>query len=75
MYGVVVIIMYNNKLYNDVLFFSQNMKTPLHYAVQGGYENVASILLNNGANVNAVDKVKINTELHIKILQNKCNGC
>ena len=51
------------------------MKTPLHYAVQGGYENVASILLNNGANVNAVDKVKISTELHIKILQNKCNGC
>lgn len=31
--------------------------SPLHFAADNGQENVATILINNGADINALDKV------------------
>ncbi|MBD0391720.1 ankyrin repeat domain-containing protein [Wolbachia endosymbiont of Pentalonia nigronervosa] len=39
-------------------------ETPLHIAVEIGYENIVKILLKNGADVNAVDKNSV-TPLHL----------
>ena len=35
------------------------MKTPLHFAAKGRCENIVIFLLSNGADVNAVDEVKL----------------
>ncbi|XP_025420007.1 uncharacterized protein LOC112690247, partial [Sipha flava] len=41
--------------------------TPLHYAVQNGYNEVVGVLLNKGADVNAKTTDKGNTPLHIAV--------
>ena len=40
--------------------------TPLHNAAQYGHADVAKVLLQNGADVNAVDKFK-QTALHLAV--------
>ena len=42
-----------------VVYIFQDKKTPLHYAARNGRTEVATLFINNGANVNAVDKVSI----------------
>ena len=41
----------------DISVFDR-LKTPLHYAVKNGYEDLVKILVNKGANVNARDSFK-----------------
>ena len=36
---------------------SQHNKTPLRYAAESGHNNIVQMLLSNGANIEAVDKV------------------
>jgi ankyrin repeat protein len=46
--------------------------TPLHYACYEGHEDVADLLLNHGANANALTKFKRNS-LHISVLRGYLN--
>ena len=40
-----------------ILDITQYNKTPLHHATESGHSNIVQMLLSNGANIEAVDKV------------------
>ena len=46
------------------MLFTQQ-KTALHFAAQNGHVDVAKVLIQNGADVNAVDEKMKRTALHV----------
>ena len=48
---------YVDALLHFVVYIFQDKRTPLHYAAFNGMTEVATLLINSGANLNAVDKV------------------
>ena len=45
------------KVHKNVYHITQYKKTPLHYAASKGHSVVVQMLLDNGANIEAVDQV------------------
>ena len=55
MHGLIV---YASGLQSLVLYYSsQNQKTALHYASEGGHHDTVRVLLEKGADLNTHDKV------------------
>jgi len=48
----------------DVNVKTVSFSTPLHYAAMHGYKEIAELLITNGADVNAMDKINYAAPLH-----------
>ena len=63
---MIIVIIYVNIVANDLIYMQEHL-TPLHLALLNGYADIASLLVNSGANINAETQVSIVNEDSVRV--------